>query len=257
MVDVAEGPLESTALHISRLAKSFGKAPVLTGVDLTVPCGDFLALAGANGAGKTTLIKTVVDLIRPASGRVEVFGIESTRVQARARLAYLPERFAAPRYLTGWQYLRYLKGLNHSDSVEQEVLESCRRLDLAPEALARRVSQYSKGMTQKLGLIGALTSGADLLILDEPMSGLDPKARYLLKRELRTLRASGTTVFYSTHLLADAEDLCDRIAILEGGTLLFVGSPQTCCARYATEDLEEAYMRCIGASVPADGVGEA
>lgn len=244
-------------MRISGLSKSFGKAPILKGVDLTVPSGDFLALAGANGAGKTTLIKTIVDLIRPDAGLVEIFGTESSLVRARERLAYLPERFSAPRYLTGWQYLRYLKGLNHGDFDEQQVLESCRRLDLAGEALARRVSQYSKGMTQKLGLIGALTSGADLLMLDEPMSGLDPKARYLLKRELGAMRASGRTVFYSTHLLADAEDLCDRIAILDAGTLLFVGSPQACCAKYATEDLEEAYMRCIGAAVPANAVSAA
>jgi ABC-type multidrug transport system ATPase subunit len=240
------------ALSISGLTKAYGKKAVLRGVELAVARGEFLALAGANGAGKTTLIKTIVDLIRSDSGRVQVFGIESTRVRARERLAYLPERFSAPRYLTGSQYLRYLKGLSQKTYEPQQALELCQRVDLAPEALSRRVSEYSKGMTQKLGLIGALASGADLLLLDEPMSGLDPKARYLLKRELRALRATGITVFYSTHLLADAEDLCDRIAILDRGELQFVGSPQACCAKYGTDDLEEAYMRCIGETVPAD-----
>jgi ABC-2 type transport system ATP-binding protein len=240
------------ALSISHLAKAYGKTTVLRGVDLNVLPGEFLALAGANGAGKTTLIKTIVDLIRADAGHIAIFGAESTLVQARERLAYLPELFSAPRFLTGWQYLRYLKGLNRETYNQQTALELCQRVDLAPEALSRRVSEYSKGMTQKLGLIGALASDADLLILDEPMSGLDPKARYLLKRELRALRATGTTVFYSTHLLADAEDLCDRIAILDQGTLLFVGSSQACCAEYETDDLEEAYMRCIGESLHAD-----
>jgi ABC-2 type transport system ATP-binding protein len=240
------------AIAVDDLSKAFGPVRVFDHLNLGIRSGEFFALTGANGAGKTTLIKSLVDLIRPDGGAIELLGRPSTRVEAREQVSYLPERFAAPRFLTGGAFLRYVLGLRRERYVESAAIEIARRLELDAGALRRRVSGYSKGMTQKLGLIAAFLSDADLLVLDEPMSGLDPQARYLVKRELRSLRECGTTVFYSTHLLADAEDLCDRIGVMHQGELRFVGSPEACCRRYGSGTLEEAYMRCIGA-VPPDG----
>jgi ABC-2 type transport system ATP-binding protein len=118
-------------------------------------------------------------------------------------------------------------------------------LDLDPAALDRPARFYSKGMAQKLGLAATLLSGKDLLVLDEPMSGLDPRARALLKRRLTALKADGHTLFFSTHLLTDVEDLCDRLAVLHGGRVRFVGSPEECRAAFGAPTLEAAFLACI------------
>jgi ABC-2 type transport system ATP-binding protein len=118
-------------------------------------------------------------------------------------------------------------------------------VDLAPEALAKPVRLLSKGMAQKLGLAAVLASGKPLLILDEPMSGLDPKARALLKRSLLQRKALGQTLFFSTHMLADVEALCDRMAVLHDGVLKFVGTPSELCRRYETDSLEAAFLACV------------
>jgi ABC-2 type transport system ATP-binding protein len=118
-------------------------------------------------------------------------------------------------------------------------------LDIDPDALGKLARAYSKGMTQKLGLAACFLSDAGLFILDEPMSGLDPKARALVKRQLAALKAAGKTLFFSSHVLADVEELCDRMAILHGGELRFVGAPVDCRAQFSAASLEDAYLSCI------------
>jgi ABC-2 type transport system ATP-binding protein len=118
-------------------------------------------------------------------------------------------------------------------------------LDIDPAALTRLARTYSKGMTQKLGLAACLLSDASLFVLDEPMSGLDPKARALVKRQLAALKSEGKTMFFSSHVLADVEELCDRMGILHGGELRFVGMPSDCRAQYRAATLEDAYLSCI------------
>jgi ABC-2 type transport system ATP-binding protein len=130
------------------------------------------------------------------------------------------------------------------DSTEAEAI--CHLVDLNTSALNQSVRAYSKGMAQKLGLAACFLSDKRLLVLDEPMNGLDPKARAYLKQHLLALRAKGTTLFFSTHLLADVEVLCHRIAILHEGQLRFVGTPIACCTLFAAQDLEQAYLKCIG-----------
>jgi ABC-2 type transport system ATP-binding protein len=118
-------------------------------------------------------------------------------------------------------------------------------LDLEPAALKRTVRQYSKGMTQKLGLAACLLSRKRLYILDEPMSGLDPKARALLKEQLRQLQRSGSTLFLTSHALADVDELCDAMAILHDGRIRFAGTPAECRGRYDAATLEQAFLACI------------
>ena len=238
--------MSNEALHFRNVTKRYPRQLALSDLNLSVHAGEFFGLVGVNGAGKTTLIKSLLDFCDIDSGSVEIFGIDHRQSQARARLAYLPERFLPPYYLTGRDFLQFMARLHRVAMDEAQMMQMLATLDLDVSALAKPVRDYSKGMAQKLGLAACFLSGKDLLVLDEPMSGLDPKARALLKTYLQQLRAQGKTLFFSTHMLHDVEALCDRIAILHGGNVRFVGSPQECCAQFGAENLEQAYLNCIG-----------
>lgn len=235
-----------SVLSFSGVVKRFGAQRVLGGIDLEVAPGEFFALVGVNGAGKTTLIKGLLDFIAIDEGGISIFDLSHLDPQARQRLAFLPERFVPPYYLTGWEHLEFtarLHGVAHRRDRCESLLTA---LDLAPEAVEKPVRELSKGMAQKLGLAGCLLSGRDLLLLDEPMSGLDPKARALFKRHLLGLHGKGFTLFFTTHLLADVEELCDRMGILHNGTLHFIGTPLECCRTFGADSLEQAFLNCIG-----------
>ena len=131
------------------------------------------------------------------------------------------------------------------------VVAMCVALELDPHALLRPVRTYSKGMAQKLGLAATFLSGRDLLVLDEPLSGLDPKARILVKAQLQNERAAGRTVFISTHMLADVESLCDRMCLLDGGRIVFQGTVADWLSQYAATDLETAFLRAVAINATA------
>ncbi len=159
------------------VSKSFGRAEVLRGIDLDVHPGECVGLAGLNGAGKTTLIKCLLDFCDIDSGAIEIHGVAHRRPQARARVAFLPERFTAPYFFTGREFIAMMLQLFGSRYEEERVCAMFAALDLDVAALDKPVRAYSKGMTQKLGLAACFLSQRDLYVLDEPMSGLDPKAR--------------------------------------------------------------------------------
>lgn len=233
------------ALDFKQLRKAYGKSAVLRGLDLAIQPGEFFGLVGVNGAGKTTLIKCLLDFCEPDNGSIEIFGLSHRLPAARSRLAFVPERFAPPYYLSGRNFLDYmlrLRGQVYDPAAVEALLHA---LDLDPGALSRPVRDYSKGMTQKLGLASAFLSGRALFVLDEPMSGLDPKARALLKLHLQDLRREGRTLFFSSHALADVEEICDRMAILHQGELRFVGTPAACREQFGAATLEQAFMNCI------------
>ncbi|MBC7488987.1 MAG: AAA family ATPase, partial [Glaciimonas sp.] len=140
------------------------------------------------------------------------------------------------------KYMLTLQGISYARDKAETMLHS---LDLDPSGLDRPVRAYSKGMTQKLGLAASFLTDKNLYVLDEPMSGLDPKARALLKTHLKKLRAMNRTLFFSSHALADVDEICDRMAILHNGQLRFIGSPEECRQHYGAETLEQAYMNCI------------
>jgi ABC-type multidrug transport system ATPase subunit len=233
------------ALRFQNIVKRYEKKPVLHNVDLQIGEGEFFGLVGMNGAGKTTLIKCLLDFCAVDHGEIDIFGIDSRSTAARKPLAYLPERFMPPYYLTGTDFLKYTLKLQSLPYHAAEAGTILKGLDLDPAALTRPVRTYSKGMTQKLGLAACFLARKNLYVLDEPMSGLDPKARVLLKARLQELRAAGRTLFFSSHALADVLEICDRMAILHDGHLRFIGSPKECCERYQAETLEQAYMNCI------------
>jgi len=233
------------ALSFRGVCKRYGRQPVLEDLSLEVGPGEFFGLVGVNGAGKTTCIKGLLDFSSLDGGAIDVFGVSHRETRARARLSYLPERFLPPYYLTGRDFLRYMARLDRRGYDEAAARAMFATLDLDHAALAKPVRQYSKGMAQKLGLAACFLGRKELIVLDEPMSGLDPKARIRVKRLLLELRGEGRALFFSTHMLADVEELCDRMGILHQGRLRFVGSPRECCERFAKSDLEEAYLACI------------
>ncbi len=237
--------MNAPVLEFHQVEKSYSNNSVLDGIDLSVQKNEYVGLVGVNGAGKTSLIKTLLDFTLPDSGSITLFGIDHFKTQARENLSYLPEKFIPPYYLTGREFIQYMLELYGLDYQETAVQEMLARLDLHEDSLKKPVGQLSKGMAQKLGLAACLLSERDLLILDEPMSGLDPKARAYLKAYLLELKQQGKTLFFSTHLLADVQALCDRMAILHDKQLCFVGSPAECCEQYSTDDLEAAYLQCI------------
>ncbi|HHM04799.1 MAG TPA: ABC transporter ATP-binding protein [Gammaproteobacteria bacterium] len=243
--------MDSAALTVSDVTKYYGRTPVLHDVALKVEPGECFGLVGANGAGKTTLIKCLLDLSRADRGRIELFGVDSRETKARSRLAFLPERFTPPHHLNGWRFLRTMVDMYECGAGNAEIAAVVRSLDLSPGALNKPVRAYSKGMAQKLGLAACLLSGKALLVLDEPMSGLDPKARALVKQALAARKKAGQSLFFSTHLLHDVDSLCDRLAILHGGRVVFSGSPAACRATYHSTDLEKAYLAAINATVVA------
>ncbi|MEW5942457.1 MAG: ABC transporter ATP-binding protein [Pseudomonadota bacterium] len=234
------------ALKFENVSKSYADTRALRGLTLEVASGELFGLVGVNGAGKTTLIKCLLDFCAPEGGNIEIFGVSYRLHQSRRRLAFVPERFAPPSFLTGRDFLKYMLRLRSMNFDEDEAGRALAALDFDFAALGKPVHAYSKGMAQKLGLAACFLSRRDLYVLDEPTSGLDPKARALLKRQLQALKAEGRTVFFSSHALADVEEICDRMAILHQGELRYAGTPADCRRHYQGGNLEQAFLRCIG-----------
>jgi ABC-2 type transport system ATP-binding protein len=233
------------AVLIRALKKRYGTVTALDGVDLDVAAGEAFGLVGANGAGKTTLIKCLLDLVASDAGSAEIFGVPAVVPRARARLAYLPERFVPPHYLAGREFLAGMLALGGERYREEKVLELLEKLELDGAALGKPVRALSKGMTQKLGLAACFLAARELYVLDEPMSGLDPAARVAVKGVLRRLSREGRTLFFTSHVLADVEELCGSLAVLDAGRVRFRGTPAGLSQRYAEPNLERAFMKCI------------
>jgi ABC-2 type transport system ATP-binding protein len=199
------------------LRKSFGDFEAVKGIDVEVRRGEAFGFLGPNGAGKTTTIRTLLDHIRPTSGRATIFGIDTTTdpVAIHRRLGYLPGEFTLYDKLTGGQTLDYFANLRGGvDRAYQQDLIA--RLDVDP---SRKFREYSKGNKQKIGLIIALQHRPDLLLLDEPTSGLDPLIQQEFYTVIRDAKAEGRTVFLSSHILSEVEKTCDRVAIIRDGRL--------------------------------------
>ena len=240
----------TSAVSLTHLSYSISGIDILKDLTLEIPTLGYFAIAGVNGAGKSTLIKLILDLIRPASGsEISIFGEDNRATGCRDQLAYLPEKFDAKRSVSGWQYLRFVASIYHRSLDPKLINDLAKKLDFPEARLDSKLSSYSKGMVQKLGLISCFMLERKLLILDEPLSGLDPSARYHFKQLLQEKKQTGLTLFYSTHLLADAEDICDQFGILHEGEMKFVGTPAECMQQYQADTLEKAYMRCISNTI--------
>lgn len=233
------------AIKFDHVTKYYRTQITLSDVNFQILQGECTGLVGVNGAGKTTCIKSLLDFCDIKCGNISIFGIDHRQTIARKNLTYLPEKFTPPYYLTGGDFLRYMCDLHHVEYIEKEIFAMLKILDLDQSALTKPVRAYSKGMGQKLGLAACFLSGKELMIFDEPMTGLDPRARALLKKQLVLLRNQEKTLFYSTHLLEDIEALCDKVIILHSGRVCFTGTINECCDVYQGRNLETAYLACI------------
>jgi ABC-2 type transport system ATP-binding protein len=239
--------MSASVVSFRDVSKSFGRVPVLRGVSFDVSAGQSLALAGENGAGKTTLLKCMLDFCNMDTGEILVHGVSSDRPEARARLAYLPERFVPPWFLTGHEFVRFMLDLACAQRSEQDIGAMLAALGLGSASLDRPVRTYSKGMTQMLGLAACFLTSRDLFVLDEPMSGLDPSARARVKDILRSLKTEGRTLLLTSHSLADVEEICDHMTVLHRGAVAFYGSPQDLRERHGETSLERAFLKCLEA----------
>ena len=210
------------AIEFEALAKRYGALAALDGISACVPRGRVIGLLGHNGAGKSTLIKLILGLIAPSGGRLEVLGQSPWRAHAlRRRIGYLPENATFYASLSGRELLDYLARLKQAP--RGQVTALLERVGLA-HAADRRIGTYSKGMRQRLGLAQALLGSPELVLLDEPTTGLDPQASRELCRIVGELRADGRSVLLSSHLLAELEPHIDGALILRQGRLLAAGS---------------------------------
>ena len=232
-------------IECEKVVKRYADNIVLEGVDLEVNQGEFFSLVGMNGCGKSTLIKAVLDLIGIDGGMISIEGRSHRKVNARDNIAYLPDRFSPPVHLRGQDFIQYMLRLHGSRCDQLQIEEILDGLELDKTVMQESVNKLSKGMTQKLGLASCLLSGKSLLILDEPMSGLDPRARFLFKQQLARLKQQGATVFFSSHVLADVEEMADSMAVLHNSRVYFSGTPVKFKQQYQGENVEQAYMNCI------------
>ena len=201
------------------------KVLALNNLSLTVADGEIFGFLGPNGAGKSTTIKLLCDLIRPTSGRASILGQDVRQPEARRQIGYLPENPNFYAFLTGWELLEFhgtLHGMRQS-LIQKHGERLLAMLELA-DAAHRPLRTYSKGMVQRLGIAAALIHDTQVLIFDEPMSGLDPVGRKLVADLMLDMRDRGKVVFFSTHILHDVEVICDRIGIITNGESRFIGT---------------------------------
>jgi ABC-2 type transport system ATP-binding protein len=211
-----------TIIETKGLTKRYGKVTALDNLDISVKKGEVLGYLGPNGAGKTTTIRLLLGLARATSGTATIFGesVFKHAAELHKRIAYVPGETSLWPNLSGAETLRFLANLHGSTDKAYET-ELIKKFDFDPN---KKVRNYSKGNRQKIALISALSTKADLLIFDEPTSGLDPVMAKVFRDEVMAAKRNGQTIFLSSHILEEVEELCDRIAVLRAGVLVELGT---------------------------------
>lgn len=225
------------AIELDTVRKSFGTVCAVDALSVTVPRGCVYGFLGPNGAGKTTTLRMVMDIFRPDSGAIRLFDNESPSA-VRARIGYMPEERGLYRKMTAASVLSYfgaLKGLSR-EQLSQSVPQWLQRVALTPNA-GKKVEELSRGMHQKLQFAVTAINDPELLILDEPFSGLDPVNQDLVRDIITQMRAEGKTVVFSTHVMHEAERLCDRIVLINQGQVVIDGSLQQIRSGYESHTI--------------------
>lgn len=226
-----------SVLRVENLKKTYRrnrvKVNALKGISFEIQPGTVTGFLGANGAGKTTTIKCLLELAFADEGQIFYFDKQGLTNEAKARIGFLPERPYFYDYLTGREFLRFYGEISTSLSrrdLDIRITELLKRVGLAT-ASDRQLRSYSKGMLQRVGIAQALVHEPEFIILDEPMTGLDPDGRFEVREIIRETAARGTAVFFSSHLLPDAEESCDRLVILKLGELVYQGPTEALLAQ--------------------------
>jgi len=238
-------------IQLSALTKRYGSFTAVDSLELTVPRGELFGFLGPNGAGKTTTLRMIAGIIRPTSGSVRVAGIDvaANPVAGKARLGYIPDRPFIYEKLTGSEFIRFVAGLygQEGEAVERRGRELLALFDLE-EWRDELVESYSHGMRQKLIISSAFVHRPKVIVVDEPMVGLDPKAAKILKELFREYTNRGNTIMMSTHTLEVAEAMCDRIGIIKNGTIRACGTMDELRGGEGGSDsaLEDIFLRLTG-----------
>ena len=238
-------------IRLNRLTKRYGKFTAVDGIDLVVPSGELFGFLGPNGAGKTTTFRMIAGILRPTSGTIEIGGIDINRrpLEAKARLGFIPDRPFVYDKLTGAEFLRFAAALygQQGPVIERRIDEFLELFELT-RWKNELTESYSHGMRQKLIISGALVHRTEVIVVDEPMVGLDPKSARLLKDLFRQFVGRGGTILMSTHTLEVAETMCDRIAIVHGGKIVASGTMADMQEQTASEDmgLEDLFLKLTG-----------
>ena len=247
-------------LRLVRLTKRYGSFTAVDGIDLEVPRGSVFGFLGPNGAGKTTTIRMLAGVLQPSDGDVLIGGIDLRKnpEAAKARIGYIPDRPFLYEKLSGGEFLRFVAGLWGRDgNATEERGDRLLELFALSEWKDELIESYSHGMRQKLLISSALVHQPDLIIIDEPMVGLDPRSARLLKDLLGSFVERGGTVFLSTHTLAVAEAVCDRIAIISQGSIIARGTMDELREQAEATGgahLEEIFLKVTGGEEMADVV---
>jgi ABC-2 type transport system ATP-binding protein len=238
-------------IEIERLTKQYGDFTAVDGIDLVVPRGELFGFLGPNGAGKTTTLRMIAGILRPTSGTIRVAGVDIAKdpIRAKAKSGFIPDRPFIYEKLTGAEFLRFVAGLydQHGEEVEHRGRELLALFDLE-EWRDELVESYSHGMRQKLIISSAFVHRPEVIVVDEPMVGLDPKAARILKDLFREYTRRGHTIIFSTHTLEVAEALCDRLAIIVQGRIRAHGTMAELRRdlREGERGLEEIFLRLTG-----------
>lgn len=233
-------------LKIEHLTKYYGEKLAVDDLSLHIKKGEIFGFIGHNGAGKTTTIKAVCGIHNFDEGAIYVDGIsvKEHAIACKAKIAYIPDNPELYEYMTGYQYLKFVGDIFQVEAaVRWPNIQKYAELFGLWDDLSQPISSYSHGMKQKLALIAALMHEPQLIIMDEPFVGLDPKASYTLKTLMRELCDEGKSIFFSTHVLEVAEKLCDKIAIIRGGKLVRSGTMEEV---KGDASLEEVFMELEG-----------
>jgi ABC-2 type transport system ATP-binding protein len=235
-------------LKVENLKKNYGKIEALKGISFEVRKGEIFALIGPNGAGKTTTLRIISTLLTPTDGKVEFMGYDLRKNPEKIRegISYLPEEAGAYKNLTGIEYLRFMANFYAEKDTEfEEFIERAKKIADLGNRLNDKIGTYSKGMVRKLLLARALMTMPKLAILDEPTSGLDVINSLEIREIIRNFVKGGISVLLSSHNMLEIEFLSDRVAIIDNGRILEVGTPQELKEKYSAKNLEEVFRRIV------------
>ena len=233
-------------IEIKHVTKTFGTKKAVDDLDLTIPTGEIIGFIGPNGAGKTTTIKMMTGVLNPDEGDILINGksIQKEPLEAKRQFGLVPDSPDMFLRLKGIEYLNFMGDIYEVDTqVRQQRIEALAETFEMKEALNDKILSYSHGMRQKIIIMGVLINEPEVWILDEPMTGLDPQSSFRLKQMMKEHAAKGKTVFFSTQVLEVAEKLCDKIAIIAHGKMIYFGTLEELRAQHGeNQSLEELFL---------------